>query len=199
MIPIVSDAICNQCLEDPHLRTYVMEHGEILECAECGQSDQIAITLEQLGKLMEPIMRENFMLGEAYKVFDDDDDRGRWMQTGEDIENLVQEVLGQYVSVNDAIAEAVVDAEEYWPSRGETAFWDPTSNYVPRPAGTEHYHSQWDHTLSELKYSRRFFSPAARRLFEKLFADVDGLRARAGTRTRPVVPAFAGRDKPVSS
>ncbi|MBV8272598.1 MAG: RES domain-containing protein [Cupriavidus sp.] len=179
--------MCCQCLEDPHLRTYVLEHGEVLECSECGESDQVAITLEQLGKLMEPIMRENFMLGEAYKVFDGDDDRGRWMQTGEDIENLVQEVLGQYVSINGAIAEAVVDAEEYWPSRGEEAFWDPTSNYVPRPSGTEFYHSQWDNTLTELKYGRRFFSPAARRLFKKLFADVEGLRARAGTRTRPVV------------
>ncbi|WP_152415011.1 RES domain-containing protein [Cupriavidus sp. HMR-1] len=183
----MTQAICRSCIDDPHVRIFIEQNGSKVECDQCGESDDLAVSVEKLGKFLEPVMRRNFAPGEQYKVFHGDDDRGDWIQQGETIEDLVQEVLGQYLDANDSIADAVVAADVYFPSRGGGPFWDHTTYYIPRPIEVESYIAKWQRTVEELKYSRRFFSASARDLFASLFADIDHVRERRGTRSRSVV------------
>jgi hypothetical protein len=179
-------AVCHECVEDPYLKQIIQNDGTPTLCAVCQSATNTAFTVDELGALMEPIMRENFSLGGQIKRFYADDHEG-WTQEGDPMSYVVQEVLGQYFDFEDEIVEAVCNAEDYWPGDGGDAYWDNTSNYVERRVQIGHYYEQWSDTLSELKSSRRFFSPSALDLFKKLFDDIDALKAWTGKKYLPVV------------
>jgi hypothetical protein len=178
-------ALCYDCVEDSYLSKIIRDEGELIECSVCGGSEREAITVQQLGQIMEPIMREHFERGPQVMRFGEDD-KDWWEQDGNPISDAVQEVLGQYFDFEDEIVDAIVDADDYWPPDGGEAYWDTTSLYVPTRVQTGRYLAEWRSTLSELKHGRRFFSSSARELFEKLFDGIDDLRARKGHRLLPV-------------
>lgn len=181
-------SVCCKCIEDAHLRKLVDDEaeGKDVECAVCGEAGEPTVTVERLGQLLEPIMREHFVVGPSVKKFGENDSEW-WEQEGDPIAYWVQEVLGQYFDFEDAIVRAVIDADEYWPGDGGEAYWDDTSMYVPKRVQTHQYFADWHYTLNELKHGRRFFSPSARALFDKLFDGVDDLKAWTGRRFIPVV------------
>lgn len=182
----MESAICVQCANDVHLKILIEENSEELQCSVCGESDSPAISVTELGKFIEPILRQHFQLGPTVRMFGEDD-KDWWEQDGEPISWAVQEVLGQYFDFEDDIVDAVVAAEDFWPQDGDEAFWDSTSLYVETRVKVGHYYAQWRHTLEELKHGRRFFSPAAQALFIKLFSGVEDQKAWIKDKFEPVV------------
>ena len=75
----MSYAVCWECFDDEYLKQHVKADGEPFKCSVCGNTDENSISIEDLGKLLEPIVREHFSLGEENKVFNgEDDDKGSW-------------------------------------------------------------------------------------------------------------------------
>lgn len=179
-------AICCNCVKDFYLKKIIEDEGEPLECSECGQEENNAITVEYLGNLMEPILREHFVLGPTVRKFGADD-KDWWEQEGESMEWIIQEVLGQDFGFVDEIVDAVINAEDVYPGDGDDPFWDDTSLYVESRVQVGHYYDRWRYTLAELKHNRRFFSPAAQVLFGNLFRGVEDLKAWTGNKKLPVV------------
>jgi hypothetical protein len=62
-------ALCYGCIEDLYLSKIISDEGTMLECAVCGESERGAITVQRLGQIMEPIMREQFELGPQVRRF----------------------------------------------------------------------------------------------------------------------------------
>jgi hypothetical protein len=179
-------AICAECADDVHFKTLIEENSEQLQCSVCGEPDSPAIGVIELGKLIEPIMREHFQHGPTVRKFGEDD-HDWWEQEGEPIAWAVQQVLGQYFDFEDVIVDAVMEAKDVRPQDGEEAFWDSTSLYVETRVKVGHYYAQWRSTLEELKHGRRFFSPAAQALFTSLFAGVEDQKAWIEGKYEPVV------------
>lgn len=179
-------AICCECVEDFYLKKIIQDECEPIECSVCGEAENNAIAVEDLGKLMEPIMRKHFEQGRSVKQFGNNDEEW-WEQRGDPISYCVQEVLGQYFKFEDEIVDAVIAADDYWPGDGGEAYWDDTSMYESSRIRLGHYFAEWEYTLAELKHGRRFFSPAAQTLFTKLFDGVERLKARSGRKLLPVV------------
>lgn len=167
-------AICFECFEDEYLKDIVLHGGEHIECAVCHGNSKNAITIEELGKLMEPIMREHFRLGQEVKKFGENDSEW-WEQRGESLSWVVQELLGQYFDCEDEIIEAVIDAEDVWPQDGEEPFFDKSCNYEESNVSLHQYYADWNNLLDELKHKRRFFNAFALEFFKKVFEDVDTL------------------------
>ncbi|AYQ27471.1 MULTISPECIES: RES family NAD+ phosphorylase [unclassified Polaromonas] len=161
-------ALCSECAEDLFLKKHIEEEGEKLTCSECGEDTHPALDVDALAAFIEPHMMEHFQQGVSY---------GHEEQSGDPMSYAVQEVLGQYVSFEDELVEAVVRSEDYDPRDGDSPFWDDTSNYVPTRVGTGHLHAKWQYTLQELKHTRRFFSTEAQELFTWLFSSVDDLKS----------------------
>jgi hypothetical protein len=180
-------AICYACVEDSYLSEIIKEEGKNIKCSVCHESEHEAVTVHQLGKIIEPVMREHFKLGDSVKKFGREDEEW-WGQDGDDLSDIVQEVLGQYFDFHDEIVSAVVAADPAWPPSGEEPYWDRTSNYVRTRVQTGHYTELWHDTLDELKHGRRFFSPAARQLFEMLFKEIETLHAHEGSKLFPSAP-----------
>ncbi|WP_047534852.1 RES family NAD+ phosphorylase [Methylotenera sp. N17] len=188
-------AVCHVCVEDTYLKQIIENDGTPILCSVCQSTANNAFTIEELGKALEPIMREHFSLGGQIKRFYDDDSEG-WEQEGDPMSYAVQEVLGQYFDFEDEIVDAVCDADDYSPGDGEEPYWDNTANYVPNRIQIGDYYAHWNYALLELKSSRRFFSPSTLDLFDKLFDDIDTLKTWRGNkllsvaRTLPVGTKF---------
>src|ERR1700737_1647640 len=101
-------SICWRCFEDKYLKEIVKKDGELLECSVCGKQ-RTAFSGEQLGDLIEPIMREHLRLGEEIWMSDEDDHEG-WDQRGDPLSYWVQEVVGECFGFEEAIVDAVIAA-----------------------------------------------------------------------------------------
>lgn len=185
----MEQVVCHGCIEDTYLSKIVLAEGVKIQCSVCSDSDRKAITVQRLGQILEPIMCEHFHPGPTVRVFgyDKSGDWEDWEQKGDQLSDVVQEVLGQYFDFEDEIVQAVVDAEDCWPQDVDTPHWDTTCLYVATDHRTGRYFKEWCNTLAELKHGRRFFSPAARELFDKLFHGIDELQTRKGSLFLPVV------------
>lgn len=179
-------AVCFDCIDDFYLKKIIKDEGTPLECTVCGNKSNNAFSVEQLGKLLEPIMHKHFLPGDSVKEFGKGDDEW-WEQKGDPMSWAVQTVLNQYFDFADEIVDAVIEAEDIGPHDAVNSLWDKTSNYVARPSEPGPFFYEWENTLNELKHSRRFFSPAAQNLFGKLFDGVEHLRAWNGKLFQPVV------------
>lgn len=172
----MSTTICRKCFDDEYLQKIVKEGYEPGECSVCGGQDENVISVEELGELIEPILRRHFQPGPQIRRFGEDD-KEWWEQDGESLSSIIQIVLGQSLDFDDEIVNAVIDAENCWPPDGEEAYFDPTVLYVETRIQIGHLFDEWDFALRELKHQRRFFSPSAQALFEKLFAGIDNMVA----------------------
>lgn len=179
--------ICRKCIADDFLRAEIDANAEVVDCSECSQKRR-GISIEDLGRRLESILRQYYVAGESTKHFASaDDDNGSWQQLGDDLSDIVQDVLGEYYNCHSSIVDAVKEAEDCDPASGDYGFWDDGANYQFRFIQYEpSAFPGWDETRRELKHGRRFFSPAAMSMFAALFEGIDDITARVEGRQAPV-------------
>lgn len=169
-------AVCVDCIDDDYLRKIVIENGAPQECTLCGENERPAFTPEDLGNLLEPLLRERLALGGEMRVFGGpDDEKGYFEQQGDPLEYFVAEALAQDFDFLDDIVQAVIDAEDVWPPDGEEPFFDEICNYEPRGIFIYEMLEEWQIVQDELRSSRRFFNEAVKSFFASMFADIDTL------------------------
>lgn len=176
--------LCWKCFEDGYLQKQVKRKGTVAHCNEC-RIKRRCITVAELGKWLEPVLRENYLLGDEYRDFGADDGGG-WVQEGGGMADIIQGVLGQSFKCDDEIVQAVCRAENYDARGGDIPFWDHGSNYVDRSFGMGDYMHRWQSAAHALQSQRRFFNEEVRRLFDDIFADVDNLYTRVDGKEQPV-------------
>lgn len=196
-MPDLEQGICCKCIEDAYFSEQISLRGEVVFCKECNEDRTKGISIESLGLELEPLLKIRYEIGEEYKAYDGpDDDRGHYEQHGETLSEIVQDVLGKYFECNEDIVEAVMAAENYDAFGGEQAYWSEDACYEPSRVelGPEDLNS-WHSTKAELMHGRRFFSPAARKLFAELFSNIDDIKSWHGGIVEPVCYELPCRTK----
>lgn len=178
------DHICYECFDDEHLRERVHREGAIDECRVCEEQRE-GISVERLGTILEPIMRDCLRLGDSVREIDADG-RLYYRQLGDGLSGWVQEFLGKHYDFEHEIVDAIVAADDYNPRDGDGPFWDHTQSYERVQYLPGDYHERWKETLADVKHRRRFFSEEARLFFTQLFEGVQDLYV-PGKRRAPVV------------
>jgi hypothetical protein len=176
--------LCYKCISDSFLSRVVEAEGDQETCRVCGEVRE-AISIERLGQILEPVMRENFGPGEEFPVLDDND-RVHYQQRGDSIAYGIQEVMGQYFDFEDEIVDAIIEADDYWPPDGGEPYWEDTQDYEKIQHTTAEFLSNWHNILAEIKHNRRFFSQRAEAFFTDLFDGVEHMTLPRKPRT-PVV------------
>jgi hypothetical protein len=97
-------AVCWQCIHDSYLQSIIKERGTHLECSLCGNAQTAAFTVEQLGALIERILRERLCL--AREIYGE-----RAEEMGDSLAFFVQEVAGQCFDFEDELVDAVIKAK----------------------------------------------------------------------------------------
>lgn len=164
-------AICWKCLDDKYLSKTVKKAGERLKCSAC-RNTRKAFTVERLGEMLEPILRQHIRLGH---VIGDSEDG--YKQSGDPLSFWVQEVIGECYGLDEEIVAAVIDAEDVDVFDGEEPFFDDSASYESRPISISEYLSNWDAVSKDLKNARRFFNPLTKHLFDRLFRDVETMES----------------------
>ncbi len=169
------DAVCVACIEDLALRELVQAEGTKQNCVECGESN-VAISIKDLASLIDPFIREHYRHGPFERRYGPADDDGYWEeQQGEDLSNVLQEVVGQYFDFNDVLVDTLIDNDPADISDGDEPFYDSGISYVQTRVYVGHLYEEWQAIRDELKTERRFFSDRARKFFDWLFEGVEDL------------------------
>ncbi|MBB3885297.1 RES family NAD+ phosphorylase [Xanthomonas campestris pv. campestris] len=160
------------------MKTAIKDDERMVRCTEC-KGKRSGISIGDLGRKLEPLLRRYYVEGAEYPVFEhEDSEKPSWHQRGEDLDNIVQATLKHCYNCNEDIVDAVKDAEDTDPRSGEYGFWRDEANYQFRFVQYEpSWFPGWDETKAELMHGRRFFSPAAMKMFDALFKDIDNIKA----------------------
>lgn len=170
--------ICSTCIENKHLKWRISEEGEPGRCSECHRRRKSTVTIEDFGKWLEPVLANILEPGDEIPFFHSDDDSPEYQQQGDELEDHIQEVLGQSLEINEEIARAVKDAEVVDYREGGPPLFDDGVCYVRRLASTRRLDSEWERIEEELKYRKRFFNTEAKSFFDAIFSDIDTIKAR---------------------
>ncbi|MEN5264807.1 RES family NAD+ phosphorylase [Stenotrophomonas sp. TWI587] len=183
----MEDGLCEGCVEDDFLRDQSIEEGKVVACTECDQQ-AVGITLKDLGRLLEPLLRQYYVVGDEYRTSTGGgDDEGYMSQSGESLSAIIEERLGCHYKAHDRIIDAVRDAEDWNPWDGDTAYWNEETCYQFRFITYEPSDlPSWHQTRDEIKHGRRFFSPTAKAMFDELFKDIRQIQAWSEGQPKPV-------------
>jgi hypothetical protein len=172
----IDDVICQECIEDRGLRECLRSEGSEATCSLCG-NENISVTIVELAAIIDPVLRQHFMHGEFVRRYGPGDDDRYWEeQQGIDLSSVLQELLGQLLDCQDALIDALIDADPSDPRDGEDPFYDETVFYEEIPVYVGHLYDEWNAISQELRTERRFFSDRAREFFDWLFDGVEELR-----------------------
>jgi hypothetical protein len=178
-------AVCWKCVDDQYLKKIIREKGEVQECSECHNSTRKASTAYDLAELADPIFREHFHHGGQVPQWGEGD--SPWYeQAGDPLSFHIQEVLGQSFSFDDEIVKALIKNDGAWPPDGEEPFFSDEVNYVSTRIRASELYARWHFVEEDLKHNKRFFSSAAKELFEYLFRDVETRKYWDASENKPM-------------
>ncbi|MBI5543784.1 MAG: RES domain-containing protein [Deltaproteobacteria bacterium] len=169
----MDDNVCCDCIQDHALKARISARGAPEVCVLCGLTTNPAISIQDLAGLMYPIIEEHFI--QAGNAIDGE-------PLGDDLSWVVQEILGQYLECEDALLQALEEADPADPRDGSEPFVSRDATYENSPTDLSAHFKTWERIKGELKYRRRFFSDRARAFFGALFEELDQLRCPPGRR-----------------
>lgn len=165
-------AVCWDCVSDEHLKAIIREKGVVQPCSECDTSTRKALTAEDLAELLDPILQEHYAPGEEVQQFGDNDAHW-WEQECDPLSHIVQVALDEDISFYDKIVDALIENDGARPQDGEEPFFSNEINYVHTRLVAYRLQDSWDFVTEDLKHNKRFFSAAAKELFDDLFSDIE--------------------------
>jgi hypothetical protein len=131
------------------------------------------IPIKAVAAIVDPVFRENFV-GGPYDAYYD-----KYLDTsGSDLEDTLLDLTGaDDTNVIAGLIAALIDADNYWPPRGEEAFYDEEFRYSREQIGLGEHNRLWATFKASLMHQRRFFNADAELLLGRIFDDVHQQRA----------------------
>jgi RES domain len=167
------DAVCVNCIEDQYLRERLRAKSHDLACVKCGE-ESIAISISDLAKFIDPFIREHYEPGH-YERQATDDDSDPEEQQGDDLYNVVEEVIGNHYEFIDALVDALIKNDTVYSKHCEESFYDDSSLYEGRELEVDHLHKKWKAISNEIGSQRRFFNKTSHEFFDWLFVGIEDL------------------------
>ena len=126
------------------------------------------IPIEAVASIVDPVFRENYVGGPHDDYFDLYVDT-----TGSDLADTLLDLTGaDDTDVVDGLIGALIAADNYWPPRGEDAFYDTDYRYSQEEIGLGEHNRLWATFKTSLMHQRRFFNANAEELLGRIFEGV---------------------------
>jgi hypothetical protein len=188
-----TDTICWKCIPDDGLQRRIRRGAKRCLCASCGVK-RVCRTIEEIAKIIDPVFREFFGQGEYERRYSHEGD-GYWEErAGDDISAVLGDLVGGEIDFEDALVDALIAGDHYWPPDGDEAFYGRDINYQAVRHQSAFSLDEWLNLHDQIKYSRRYFSDDAKRLFDKLFGDIETMQVYAdGARTSVIQTLVEGK------
>ena len=171
-------AVCWECVEDETLKARVKKQGTAQECSLCGKRRR-SFSAEDLAEVLMPILMVDYCPGdEIPSIGEGDDDHVYYEQEGDDLESVIQEVLGQYLGFEQEIVAALEANDPADIRDGDVPFFDSSQSYVEREFRHSPWYDKWNGVLRSIKFRRRFFNSEAKAFFDELFRGLESWKYR---------------------
>jgi hypothetical protein len=167
--------VCPDCFEQPGLGRRIASVRPKFSEGPCDfHSNRKGVPIKAVAEIVDPVFRELYAGGP--------DEGNVWV---EDRGNLLVDVLLNMTgadddAVIDALVEALVEGDHYWPPDGEEAFYDDEYRYFLLPGDLGHHGQSWTDFRRSLMFEQRFFNPDAEPWLTDIFTGVQQQRNAAG-------------------
>jgi hypothetical protein len=183
------DTICAKCIQDPILEAKIAEEGIVEECDFCHE-ERSCRTIGWLADIVDPIMRENYVIApDAPHVVDWSDNIQYW-QDGDTAEEILADLLSAEPSVIEALVEELSSREEIDVRDGGDALYGESPLQHIRPYADE-FLEEWERFEERVKHKVRFFDSVGKETLDELFGDLPHLsRGLAVVTLEPEAPVL---------
>ncbi len=170
--------VCPYCFNDEGLKKRIVEIRRSAPNEKCSFHDKYkGVPISAVAKIVDAAFRNQYAQGN-YDSFDGE-------QHGETLDCLVEDIT----SANDydiakALADQLIQDENYWPQDGEEAFYGDDQNYEEYENTYSRHSTLWTNFCKSITYSQRFFNNDARLLLTEIF---NGVQLQRDHQRRSVV------------
>lgn len=165
--------VCPDCFAVKGLQRRIIEIRKDYDAGRCDfHPTKKGVPIEGVAQVVDPVFRDNY--GGAIPDFRSPGPRG------DDLE----EVLGDLTqaeddAIIDALRDALIEADDYWPGDGEEPFYDDDYKYYRDRHHLGETTRLWREFRRGLMHGQRFFNSEAKALLTRIFRDVHHQRDAA--------------------
>lgn len=169
--------VCPDCFGDSGLQRRIKEVRPNFPDEPCDfHPSKKGVPIAAVAEIVDPVFRNRYTFGNYHPIDDD--------FNGDDLHGTLLDLTqADDDRVVTALAEALIEADDYWPPDGEDAFYIVDGSYVENDASYEEHSQTWRHFRREILHEQRFFNQKAlgrlREIFEGLHLLRDDLNSPA--------------------
>lgn len=182
---------CPYCFEDVSLRQRLKElRPEFPKTLKCDfHPTRSGIPAKEVAALVDSVFREHFGLGHGMPIYDGEDDRPDWVQQGEPLVELIEDITSpDKFEIAEALTEQLIKDDDADPREGEDQFYADDQLYEPFDQTWNPNNEVWAEFKEEITHHRRFFSDLAGQRLTELFKD---LHFQSDAAKQPVIYELA--------
>ncbi len=170
--------VCPDCFNQVGLRRRIVAIRPSFEDAQCDfHPTKKGVPIAAVAEIVDEVFRSNYTFGDYDPRSDD--------FRGDDLLGTLYELTeADDHEVIAALADALIEGDNYWPPDGEEAFYDDERTYILSEAGFEEHSYTWATFRQEILHEQRFFNQRALERLKKIF---DGLHLLRDEVSNPAV------------
>ena len=145
------------------------------------------VPISAVAGIVDPVYRNKYTFGDYHPLYDE--------FIGSDLSSTLLDLTeADDNRVVTALAEALIEGDDYWPPDGEDAFYDFDRCYIENNSGYEEHSQTWRLFRREILHGQRFFSQKALSRLREIF---DGLHLLRDDANSPAVHLLEPDDETI--
>jgi hypothetical protein len=170
--------VCPDCFGEAGLQRRIKEIRPDFPDEACDfHPSKKGIPVSAVAEIVDQVFRNSYTFGNYHPQYDE--------FMGDDLPGTLYDLTeADDHRVVTALAEALVDGDDYWPPDGEDAFYSDEASYVENDAGYEEHSHTWRFFRRDILHEQRFFSERALSRLNEIF---DGLHLLRDDTNSPAV------------
>jgi hypothetical protein len=158
--------VCPDCFGSTGLQRRIKEVRPSFPDDPCDfHPSKKGIPISAVAEIVDPVFRNQYTFGSYHPLYDE--------FVGNDLTGTLYDLTeADDDRVVTALADALIEGDDYWPPDGEDAFYVLDGSYVENNAGYEEHSQTWRHIRRHILHEQRFFS---QRVLSRLREIFDGL------------------------
>jgi len=171
--------VCNNCIGESVIEERIRNEGKKRKCSFCNEIG-ITVTIEELASFIDPIFRVHYGIGPDVPVFDDDSDKVFYEQKGDDLDEIISEILICDGDIASEIASSLISNEDCDPRDGGECLYSDTDHYAEMEYYGDVFGASWISFRHDIKHQRRFFLEAISSELDEIFAELNSHKTLDG-------------------
>ena len=176
--------ICYKCIEDPFLKQEIKSNGEKIKCTYC-MRNAVGYPFAKFADRISEAFLTHFERSsdqpndyEYYKQFADKESSYYWAREGEEVVDMLQELIGLTEKIAIDVATYLHD-ENYdleAAKMGEESEFDSEALYESKGFSDEKWQREWENFEDILKSQSRYFNEEVSDYLSRIFKSIEDVQ-----------------------